>query len=158
MNINNAGLELIMKWEGFKAKPYYCPAGVPTIGYGTTVYPNGRKVAMSDVTITTEQAMSYLKFDCAKFERVVSDLVKSNINENQFSALVSFAYNLGGGALSKSTLLKKVNADPDDVTIAAEFLKYSKARVNGVLTPLNGLFKRRNEEQLLYFLPSKKEL
>ena len=71
----------------------------------------------------------------------------SNLNQNQFNALVSFAYNVGTGNFSSSTLLKKVNRNPDDLTIKDEFLRWNKA--GGKV--LNGLTNRRNEEADLYF-------
>lgn len=151
MNINQEGIDLIKRFEGFRSKPYYCPANVVTIGFGTTIYPTGRKVAMKDKAITEAQAEVYLKHDCNKFENLVENMVTAKLNENQFSALVSFAYNCGAAALLKSTLLKKINANPNDESIRAEFMKWDRARVNGVLTPLDGLRKRREAEANLYF-------
>lgn len=145
--INQAGINLIKKYEGFKSKPYLCPAGIPTIGYGATYYPDGRKVTMNDREITEPQALAMLIDHLADFvkhvNRYTSDI---NLNDNQFSALVSFAYNVGVGALQKSTLLKKVRISPSDKTIHNEFLRWTTA--NG--KTLAGLVKRRTEESYLY--------
>jgi lysozyme len=124
-----------------------CPAKVPTIGYGTTIYPNGQKVQLTDKVITSQEAEAYLQNDLRQFEKDVEMLVQPALTQNQFDALVSFAYNLGIGNLSKSTLLKKVNAMPYDTTIRAEFLKWNKA--GGKV--LNGLTRRRTAEADLYF-------
>ena len=153
MNINKEGLELIKESEQFRAKPYICPAGVPTIGWGTTKYPTGRKVTMSDKPITIGQANTYLAFDCMEIEKAVETLVKHPLNENQFSALVSFAYNVGINALRNSTLLKKININPFDSSIKAEFQRWNKARnpKTKKLEVLGGLTKRREKEANLYF-------
>lgn len=141
MQINQKGLDLIKSFEGCKLTSYLCPAKVWTIGFGHT----GDDVKPS-MNISLAKADELLKQDLIKFENGVSKLVKTNINENQFSALVSFAYNCGLGNLKSSTLLKKVNINPNDKTIASEFLKWDKA--GGVV--LAGLTKRRASEALLY--------
>jgi len=155
MKLDMRGYLLIAEWEGFKSHPYLCPAGVPTIGFGATWYPNGRKVTMRDAPITQEYAFEMLKTVADMFARDVTSLVKSKINQNQFNALVSFAYNLGSDidadnipeGLGDSTLLRKVNANPNDPSIAKEFLKWNKA--NGRI--MNGLTKRRIAESKIYF-------
>src|SRR5687768_12491465 len=116
--INKAALNLIKSFEGLELKPYLCPANVPTVGYGTTIYPDGTKVAVSDPEITEEQAEEFLRHDLKKFSDGVENLVKVPLNDNQFGALVSFAYNVGTGALQSSTLLRKLNAG--DYTSAAD--------------------------------------
>lgn len=147
MKTSKRGLEVIKKHEGFRSKPYLCPAGVPTIGYGNTFYPDGVKVTMQDKPLSKDMADLLLALVVKDFEVGVNKYVQSNINQNQFDALVSFAYNLGLGALKKSTLLKKVNANPCDATIVNEFMKWNKAG-GKVLT---GLTKRRHDEATLYF-------
>ena len=146
-------VEFITKFEGFKAKPYIDIAGHPTIGYGATYYQDGRKVTMQDKPITKSAAIELKMFHLKETERAVNQMVKSNINQNQFDALVSFCYNLGAGNLRSSTLLKKVNADPNDRSIEQEFLKWNKARNprTGKLEPSYGLTRRRNEEAVIYF-------
>ena len=142
MKLGSKGLELIKSFEGFYSKPYLDPIGIPTIGYGATYYPNKKKVTMKDKPLTEKEASDLLKEMMTTYENDVKRLVKRELNQNQFDALVSFTYNLGGANLGKSTLLKKVNANPCDKTIKDEFLKWNKA--GGKV--LNGLTRRRNAE------------
>ena len=141
------GIDLIKEFEGFRSKPYLDAVGIPTIGYGATYYPNGRKVKLTDNPITEEEGVKLLQNMLGVYEKAVIDLVKTKLTQNQFDALVSFTYNLGKGNLSSSTLLKKVNKNPNDVTIANEFSKWVKA---GGKT-LKGLVRRRKAESDLYF-------
>ena len=141
------GVELIKKYEGFRSKPYKCEAGVATIGYGATFYPNGQRVKMTDPPINEGQATVLLSDMLTTYEKAVDSFCRDDINQNQFDALVSFAYNLGASALKSSTLLRKVNLNPNDTTIKNEFLKW----VNAGGKPLTGLVKRRTEEANLYF-------
>ncbi len=141
MKTSNKGKDLIKKWESLRLAAYLCPAGVPTIGYGHT-----KGVKMGD-TITESQADDMLSEDLIIYEGEVERLVSATLNQSQFDALVSFTYNIGGASLGSSTLLKKVNANPSDATIADEFKKWVYA--GGV--KLNGLVSRRAEESALYF-------
>jgi len=145
--IDQAGIDLITQFEGFRANPYLCPAGVPTIGYGTTRYYNGIKVSLSDLPITKEKAIEYLMNDVRQFELAVDAMATDLLTQNQLNALVSFAYNLGANALKGSTLLKKVNLNPNDKAIEFEFLKWVYADGQ----KLEGLVKRRKAEAELYF-------
>ena len=145
--ISNLGLELIKKYEGFKAKAYLCPANVKTIGYGSTYYEDGTKVSLTDSPITQERATELLEALLVSYEKDVDSFCRDDINQNQFDALVSFCYNLGSGNLKISGLLKKVNINPNDETIKAEFMKWVKA--GGKTLP--GLVKRREAESILYF-------
>ena len=147
MKVSNKGLEIIKKHEGLRLKPYLCPAGIPTIGYGNTYYENGLKVKLSDVPITNQRAEELLIIIVDRFSKGVEKLLTRPVNQNQFDALVSFAYNLGVNALKTSTLLKRVNANPCDEDIKYQFSRWNKA--NGIV--LNGLTKRRKEESDLYF-------
>lgn len=142
-----SGIDLIKSFEGFYAKPYMCPASVPTIGYGTTRYPNGNKVTLKDISITEQQGVEYLMHDLKTFEKYVDSYCRDDVNQNQFDALVSFCYNLGPNNLKSSTLLKKVNLNPSDPSILNEFLKWNK----GGGKVLKGLTKRRQSESNLYF-------
>lgn len=141
------GFELIKRFEGLKLKAYLCPAGIPTIGYGNTYYLSGKKVLLSDPQITKEQAEDLLKNLLIPYEKAVDSFCRDDINQNQFDALVAFSYNVGVGALQKSTLIKKVNLNLKDVSIADEFLKWNKS--NGSV--LKGLTTRRQAEADLYF-------
>lgn len=147
MKLDESGYKLIQEFEGLSLVPYLCSAKVATIGYGNTFYPSGKKVTMQDQPISLATAKWMLKETADKFATDVNKLIKANLNQNQFNAIVSFAFNLGLTSLGRSTLLKKVNANPNDPTIAAEFLKWNKA--GGKV--LNGLTKRRAKEAKLYF-------
>lgn len=127
-------------------KAYKCPAGVWTIGIGTTVYPNGKRVMEGDV-ITEQQAYDFLRHDLAFAEQKVDSYTTDDIDQSQFDSLVSFAYNVGVNALKGSTLLKKVNVNPDDPSIKAQFEKWVYAA--GKILP--GLVRRRKSEAWLYF-------
>jgi lysozyme len=146
---SNNLIELIKKFEGFSAVPYMCPASVVTIGYGSTRYADGRKVKMTDNSITIEGAIILLKQTLKQYELAVDAYCRDDINQNQFDALVDFAYNCGNGNLKSSTLLKKINANPNDPTIAVEFRKWNK----GGGKVLKGLVNRREAEIQLYFKP-----
>ena len=147
MKLDESGYKLIQEFEGLSLVPYLCSAKVATIGYGNTFYPSGKKVTMQDQPISLATAKWMLKETADKFAADVDKLIKANLNQNQFNAIVSFAFNLGITSLGKSTLLKKVNINPNDPTIAAEFAKWNKA--GGKV--LNGLTKRRAKEAKLYF-------
>ena len=147
MKLNEQGYKLIAKHEGLRLKPYLCPARVPTIGYGNTYYADGKRVTMQDKPITKEQAYELLKIIADKFARQVDTVVTANITQNQFNALVSFAYNIGMGNFRKSTLLRMVNLSPYNASIRAQFIRWNKA--GGV--ELRGLTNRRIDEANLYF-------
>lgn len=141
MKISEEGLLLIKRFEGCKLQSYLCPAGVWTIGYGHTV---GVKKGQ---TITQAQADQMLADDLVQYEQAVMGLVndEDKLTSNQFSALVSFAYNCGVANLRSSTLLRKVNAK-DYVGAANEFGKW----VNGGGKVLSGLVRRREAERALF--------
>ncbi|MBC8581103.1 lysozyme [Zhenhengia yiwuensis] len=144
MKISEVGVNLIKSFEGCSLKAYKCPAGVWTIGWGTTEPINGVK-PHEGMIITQQQADELLIKNLKDYENAVNKYVTYSINQNQFDALVSFAYNCGNGALKTSTLLKKLNAG--DVHGAAnEFLRWNKA--NGKV--LNGLTRRREAERKLF--------
>jgi lysozyme len=155
MKLDENGYKLIQEFEGLSLVPYLCSAKVATIAYGSTFYPSGKKVTMQDAPISLATAKWMLKETANKFAADVDKLITSKVNQNQFNALVSIAYNIGigspnlniKGAFTRSTLLKKVNINPNDPTIAAEFAKWNKA--GGKV--LNGLTKRRAKEAKLYF-------
>lgn len=146
MKVNDKGIQLIKSFEGCKLNAYLDSVNVPTIGYGATYYKDGSKIKLGD-KITQQQADELLAFHVSEFANGVAKLITSPLNDNQFSALVSFAFNLGIGNLKKSTLLKKLNVNPNDITIKDEFLKWNRA--GGKI--LNGLTRRRNAESQLYF-------
>jgi lysozyme len=143
-SINQKGLDLIKKFEGLVLTAYRDPVGIWTIGYGHT----GPEVGPGDV-ITRAQAESLLKRDLLRFENAVRSLVKVPVNSNQFSALVSFTYNVGSGALAQSTLLALLN-QRNYQGAANQFPRW----VNGGGGPLPGLVRRRNEERALFLTPA----
>ena len=139
-------LPIIKKFEGLRLTSYLCPSGLATIGYGATFYENGSRVQLGE-KITIDRADSLLLMQVKLFETEVRRTVKSALNENQLGALVSFCFNIGGGAFSKSTLAKKANANPNDPTIRAEFMRWTRG--GGKVLP--GLVKRREAEANLYY-------
>lgn len=140
MKINKKGIEMIKHFESLRLKSYLDTGGVWTIGYGST----GSEIK-EGLVWTEEQAERRFIEDLAAFESGVEKLLKVNINENQFSALVSFAYNVGLNALKKSTLLKKLNSNDFDGA-ANEFLRWNKD--NGKI--IKGLTRRREAEKKLF--------
>ncbi len=143
MQISQKGLNLIKEFEGLRLKPYKCAAGVWTIGYGHT---NG--VNENTNAITEAQAEQYLRDDLRNFETLVNNknYVPQNINQNQFDALVSFAFNLGGGNLKE---LCNANYPPGKKTvehIASEITLYNKANRKFC----QGLANRREKEKQLF--------
>ena len=146
MIISSKLRELVKHFEGCKLTAYVCSAGHNTIGYGNTFYENGVKVKPGD-KITQQRAEELLDVILIKFVQQTNEVIKSSVTQNQRDALTDFAYNCGLGNLKSSTLLKKVNADPNDKTIREEFMKWTRA--NKIV--LNGLVRRREAEANLYF-------
>ena len=146
MEVSKKGIDLIAEFEGFSPKPYLDPIGIPTIGYGTTFYLNNKKVTMFDPPINESEARKLLSIVANKFGQQVQEITRE-LNQNQFDAVVSFVYNVGIGNYRKSTLLKKINANPCDASIAYEFRRWNKA--SGKV--LKGLVNRRKKEADLYF-------
>src|SRR5690625_1541370 len=143
MKTSKKGLDLIKRFEGWKPSPYLDPIGIPTIGYGFTYYlPSRQKVTMKDKPLTLAQGDEMLRQVLVTYENDVNRLVKAKLNQNQFDALVSFTFNLGGANLAKSTLLKKINTNSCDPTIRAEFAKWRLA--GGKV--FKGLERRRKAE------------
>lgn len=132
-------IDLIKKYEGFSARPYKCPAGVLTIGYGRTI-------DVRPYEITTEEAET-IWLD--KYVKTIADqilaIVKVELSNNQICALIDFVYNLGIGNFKSSTLLRKINQG-DFSAAANEFLKWNKA--GGIV--LKGLENRRIAERMLF--------
>jgi lysozyme len=148
MNVSSKGLDLIKKWEGLKLEAYLDPVDIPTIGYGTIAYPDGRQVAMGD-RISQEQADGFLLHECTSICARVEGLCKVPINQNQYDALVSFSYNVGVGAFGDSTLLIKLNQS-NYAGAASEFLHWNKGTINGQKVELPGLTNRRIDEKALF--------
>lgn len=147
MNPSNRCINLIKQFEGFRSKSYIDAVGIPTIGYGSTMWNDGKKVKLGE-TITLEGAELLLFWEVNRKAIILDSLT---LTQNQYDSLTSFIYNVGLNAFSKSTLFKKVKANPDDPAIRNEFLKWNKGRVNGVLVELKGLTRRRIAEADMYF-------
>jgi len=150
MKVSQNLINLLKSFEGCVLHSYLDVADVPTIGWGSTMYKNQAHVQMGE-TITQEEADDLLLWEISEKTSRVNSLIRVAINQNQYDAIVDFAYNVGTGGLQSSTLLKKVNANPSDPTIRDEFMKWSKAHVNGKLVVVEGLRKRRKKEADLYF-------
>lgn len=144
--INQAGVNLIKSFEGLFLKPYLDPVNIPTIGFGTIKYPNGKAVTMKDRAITEAEATEYLMFEVEEKAKNVTTMVKVPLNDNEYAALVSFSYNVGSGALQGSTLLKMLNANADRTAVADQFLRWNKAGGK----ELAGLTRRRQAERSLF--------
>jgi len=145
--ISDACINLVKSFEGFFNKPYLCPAKVPTIGYGTILYPNGKKVTLQDKPCTEAEAIEWMRYELNQKAKEVDAMAIDAVNQHQFDSLVSFAYNCGSNALKNSTILKRVNANPNDPTITDAFMMWVKA--DGAI--LQGLVRRRKAEAALYF-------
>jgi len=143
MNLKPA-IELIKAFEGFRSKPYLCPAGIPTIGYGSTFYSDTHKVSLSDPPMSEPVAMLLLEKEVDHCYRSVRRLCPKLTHEGTVNALVDFVYNLGAGRLQISTLRKRINAE-DWAGAKEEILKWNK----GGGKVLKGLVLRRKAEYLL---------
>lgn len=140
MKTNEKGLDLIKSFEGCKLESYQDIVGIWTCGYGST----GEDIT-EGLTWSQEDASDRLLTDLEKFEKQVSEMVSVPLTTNEFSALVSFCYNLGSHHLKTSTLLSKLNED-DRESAAEHFLDWSKA--GGVVVP--GILRRRKAERNLF--------
>lgn len=145
---------LIKHFESCRLKPYLCSAGVPTIGWGSTFYEDGRKVTVQDPAITQERADSLFKHTVSAFEKGVVRLATRSLKAHEFSALVSFAFNVGldedadaiAEGLGDSTLLRLLNTGQPAATVAARFTDWCK--VGGKREW--GLYRRRLAEAHLF--------
>lgn len=145
MQISAKGDALIKGSEKLELVGYFCPAGIPTNGWGHT----GPEVKVGvAITISTAVA-NYASDKARKAEQPINQLVKVALSQNQFDALGSLVFNIGTGNFSASTLLRKLNAG-DYAGAAEQFLAWNKGRVNGVLQVLPGLVTRRQSEHDLF--------
>lgn len=142
--LNRTSLNKIKLWEGLRLSAYQDQAGVWTIGFGHT----GPDV-YEGLSITEEQAEELLLEDIAEAQAAVDQLVKVDLTDNQYGALVSFVFNVGVGAFSKSTLLRKLNAG-DYASVPNELARWNKITVNGKKVANRGLSNRRAAEAGLW--------
>ena len=143
MRTSQAGIDFIKRFEGLSLKPYICSAGKPTIGYGSTFYPDGRKVTAQDKSITKDEAEKLLIDTLKTFENKVNRLVTVPINQNQFDALVSHTFNTGGS----DTLFRLINQKAD-ISLIEDWWTTRYITANKKL--LSGLVRRRKEEFELF--------
>ena len=139
MKTSNTGIDLIKHFERCETEAYLCPAGVPTIGYGHI-----KGVQLGDV-ITKPQAHEMLVEELSEYENYINDMVTVELSQNQFDAMVSWVYNLGGGNLKSSTLLKTLNIG-NYRGVPEQIMRWNKA--GGKV--LEGLTRRRQAEADLF--------
>jgi lysozyme len=147
--LSKLGLAFIAQHEGFRSKPYLCPAGVPTVGYGHA-YPGRslsevRRLLAPHLPLSREEALGFLRTDAASAENVVNTLVTVPLAQRQFDALVSFVFNVGGTAFKRSTLLRRLNQG-DYASVPAQLRRWTRG--GGKVLP--GLVKRRDAEARLW--------
>lgn len=144
MKTSQKGKNLILSFEGFSAKPYLDSAGIPTIGYGNTYYPDGKKVTMKDSAISKEKGAQLFSSVLPVYEKIVNNKIKVALTQNQFDALVSHTYNTGGSDTLFSLINKKANPET-----LREWFTSRYITAGGKV--LNGLIRRRKAEADLFF-------
>tara|TARA_R100000655_G_scaffold73818_2_gene112343 strand:+ start:482 stop:937 length:456 start_codon:yes stop_codon:yes gene_type:complete len=143
MKTSQEGIALIKKFEGCKLESYLCKASVWTIGYGST------KGVSEGMTISQERADMLLLEDLEIFEEEVNNLIKVDLEQHQWDAIIAWTFNLGSANLSASTLLKKLN-DKKWEEVPEQIKRWNKATVDGEKQVLEGLVRRREAEALLF--------
>lgn len=142
-SLDQKGMDFLSKEEGLRLTPYRDSVGIPTIGIGMTYYPHtGKRVTMGDPPLTKEQAISMFYSLVKPYETAVWSVTRDDITQNQFNALCSLCYNIGVHGFKKSTVVRRVNANPNDPKISAVFQMWKKPIV---------LLPRRKREVALYF-------
>lgn len=143
--------DLCRHFEGFYSKPYLCPAGYPTIGYGTVYKPDGSTVALTDEPITRDTAENWLMHEletvCLPGVLKASPILAAK--PEILAAMMDFTYNLGIGRYRASTLRRKINAQ-DWEGAQEQLMKWVNGTIQGVLRPLPGLVRRRRAECALF--------
>lgn len=143
LKFSQGAINLIKQFEGCKLKPYLDSVKVPTIGYGTIEYPNGRKVTMQDEPITQEQADEYLLYHLNKYE--LPDFLQHitvDLTQKQLDSIACLCYNIGDNGFDKSTVLKDINNHIGGDSLKTAWLAWNKAGGNVI----DGLTKRRLAE------------
>jgi len=144
MKTSRKGINLILSFEGFSAKPYLDSAGIPTIGYGNTYYPGGKKVTMKDPSVSKEKGTELFSSVLPVYEKIVNSKIKVTLTQNQFDALVSHTYNTGGSDTLFSLINKKANPE-----VIKDWFISRYITAGGKV--LNGLIRRRKAEADLFF-------
>lgn len=147
--MTEAGIELVKRFEGFRRKPYRCPAGVPTIGYGITVYPDGTKVTMDDKPITEAQAYKMLVSELERYEEEVDKATGGVAADYELAAMTSLAYNIGLPRFKTSSVCRLYKAGRLREAAAA-FGLWNKITVDGKLVVNQGLVNRRAVESAMF--------
>ncbi|HEY2070240.1 MAG TPA: lysozyme [Rhizomicrobium sp.] len=145
---------IIKQFEGFRGAPYKDSAGIPTIGYGTILYPpapqgTGKSVTMGDAPVTDDQATQFLSYEMSLKSAQIAPLFTRMPSLHQAAAMLSLTYNIGTGAFKSSTVLRQFNAGnfPES---ADAFLMWDKATVNGQKVVVDGLHNRRVQERTIF--------
>ncbi|HJY11378.1 MAG TPA: lysozyme [Flavobacterium sp.] len=144
MKTSQKGINLILSFEGFSSKPYFDSAGIPTIGFGNTYYPDGKRVTMKDPAISREKGAELFSSVLPTYEKIVNSKIKVTLTQNQFDALVSHTYNTGGSDTLFSLINKKANSETIKDWFTSRYIT-----AGGKI--LNGLIKRRKAEADLFF-------
>jgi len=145
----DSAAKLVRMFEGFRAEPYLDSAGIPTIGYGTTHYPDGTAVTMKTDPVSEAEATAFLEHDLTETALMLWKFITKQPTLNQWAAMLSLAYNIGANAIAHSTLLRYFN-DGNIAGAAGQFLAWDKAHVDGQLVIVQGLLNRRNAERALF--------
>jgi len=140
--LSTKGLNLLHKREGLRLKPYLDVRGIPTIALGNTYYLGGRKVTMNDKALTLAQATELGRVVAEDFAKYVDSVIKSNVNQNQFDACVSFAYNIGKAGFGSSEALRLINKNPNNCLIGNAFMNWRRPA---------SIISRRQSEVAQYF-------
>ncbi|WP_199508603.1 MULTISPECIES: lysozyme [unclassified Psychrobacter] len=155
MQLSSEGMAMINIYEGFRSKPYFDSVGKPTIGYGSTYYPDHTPVRMSDRPITQaeaariKQAVINQDFSPAVNMMFADEIERGEITQNMFDALISLVYNIGVRGLKGSSVYRNIKAG-NYAKAADSFLPWNKGRINGRLEVIPGLVTRRQKERALF--------
>ncbi|HEY4942549.1 MAG TPA: lysozyme [Rhizomicrobium sp.] len=142
-------MPIIKQFEGFRAAPYKDSGGIPTIGYGTILYPDGKAVTMADPTVTEDQATGFLSHQMSLKSAAIAPLLLRPASLHQAAAMLSLTYNIGTSAFKNSTVLRQFNAG--NIQAAADaFLMWDKATVDGKAVVVDGLHNRRVQERTIF--------
>lgn len=147
MNVSEKGIEIIQHFERFSSKPYLDTGGVPTIGYGTTRYPDGSRVTMDDAPVDMAVATRWMRYHIRGTINYLNLALKGlEVQQHEFDALVSFVYNIGEGNFGSSTMLKRLKSKDPNACDEFDRWVYDNGR------KLKGLERRRASEKHLYIL------
>ena len=155
MQLSKAGSDMIKRYEKFMSNPYRDAVGIWTIGFGNTYYEDRRKVSGSDKPISevraSELKQNIINMDFAPAVNLLfaDEIANGRINQNQFDALLSLAYNIGTRGLAGSSVYKNIKRG-NYKAAADSFLAWNKGRVSGKLVELRGLTRRRNDERAMF--------